>query len=85
MKKSARISGSPPVAEKKRQSGASIKVKLMPVLEDVLEEVEGVSKPMLLLDSHGNWPLCTSSKCKKVKNMQCIMTSLRILRQMQTQ
>ena len=66
-KKSARRSASPPVSEKKRRTGASIKEMLMPVLEDVLEEVQGVPKPVLFLDSHGNWPLCRSSKCKKEK------------------
>ena len=68
-KKSARRSASPPVSEKMRRTGASIKKMPMPVLEDedVLEEVQGVPKPVLFLDSHGNWPLCRSSKCKKEK------------------
>ena len=66
-KKSARRSDSPPVSEKKTRIGTSMKERLMPVLKDVLEEVQGVPKPVLFLGSHGNWPLCKSSKCKKEK------------------
>ena len=55
-----------PPPEPKKQKSEEIKKQLLPVLEVVLDEVEGVPKQVHFLDSHGNWPLCRTTKCKKV-------------------
>ena len=63
-RKSSRRSPSPEAQQKKKRS-MDIKKQLLPVLEVVLEQVEGIPKQVQFLDVHGNWPLCKTLKCKK--------------------
>ena len=63
-RKSSRRSPSPEAQQKKKRS-MDIKKQLLPVLEVVLEQVDGIPKQVQFLDVHGNWPLCKTLKCKK--------------------
>ena len=49
----------------KKMRSIEIKKQLLPVLEVVLEQVEGIPKQVQFLDARGNWPLCKTQKCKK--------------------
>ena len=64
-RKGSRRSPASPPPQSKKQKSEDIKKQLLPVLEVLLEQVEGVPKQVHFLDSHGNWPLCRITKCKK--------------------
>ena len=49
----------------KKMRSMEIKKQLLPVLEVVLEQVEGIPKQVQFLDARENWPLCKTQKCKK--------------------
>ena len=54
------------------KKASAITDALMPVVEDVVKQLEnGMPKPSLFLDSQGNWPLCRSAKCKKARVYAC--------------
>ena len=36
------------------------------VVQDVVQQAQAVPKPVLFLESVGNWPLCRTSKCKSL-------------------
>ena len=49
----------------KKMRSMENKKELLPVLEVVLEQVEGIPKQVQFLDACRNWPLCKTRKCKK--------------------
>jgi hypothetical protein len=43
---------------------AALKTQLLSVVDEVVQDQEGLPTTVTFLDGHGNWPLCKSKKCK---------------------
>ena len=50
---------------KKTRSGREIQSQLEAMKEKAMEGVEILPRPIIFLDTNGNWPLCRTAKCKK--------------------
>ena len=64
-RKTSRRSSPSRDAQHKKQKSMDIKKQLLPVLEVVLEQVEGIPKQVHFLDARGNWSLFRTAKCTK--------------------
>jgi len=50
---------------KKTRTGRDTQSQLEAMKEQAMEGVEMLPRPIIFLDSNGNWPLCRTAKCKK--------------------
>ena len=50
---------------KKKRTGRDTQSQLEAMKEQAMEGVEMLPRPIIFLDSNGNWPLCRTAKCKK--------------------